>query len=128
MKSPESTRFTLLARLSAAAGILLGNGHRDSCAAVREASEILAALPPQDKSEAERLEGLRAVRQWHYDQYYDFSRRAKEQQKKSDSRMFQVDSRDAFERAANAFLDKANVHLRNVRLLNELFPAHDKVK
>lgn len=143
MKSAESTRFTLLTRLAAAAGLLLGSGHRDSGAAVREASELLAALPdPNDihtaanqltrETESPMLMGnlteLRAIRQWHYDQYYDYAKRAKEQQKKSDSRMFRRDSRDAFERAASGFLAKANQHLRFVRSLNQFFPAHDKVQ
>jgi hypothetical protein len=70
---------------------------------------------------------IRAVRQWHYDQYLDYAQRAGEMQKKSDSRMFQRDSRDAFERTAQAYQAKASQHLRFVRALNELFPEADRL-
>lgn len=143
MKSAEATRKTLLTRLAAAAGLLLGGGHKDSSAAVREATELLTALPEANdihtaanqmarQTDTPLLMGnlaeIRALRQWHYDQYYDYSKRANEQQKKSDARTFERDSRDAFERAANAFRGKANQHLRFVRSLNAFFPASDKVQ
>lgn len=139
----ESTRFKLLSRLAAAAGLLRGHGHPDSSAAVREASEALAALPEsndittaanQVARDAEspllvgNLNELRAIRKWHFDQYYDYAARAKEQQRKSDRRMFERDSRDAFERTADAYLKKANQHLRFVRSLNQFFPASDMVQ
>jgi hypothetical protein len=74
------------------------------------------------------LNDLRALRQWHYDQYYDYARRGAEMQKKSDNRIFERESRDAFERTAQGYRTKANQHLRFVRTLNQFFPDHDKVQ
>lgn len=131
MKSKESQRATLLARLAAAAGLLVGHGHKDSCSAVREASDLINALPKDNEHPAPLLLGnldeLRAIRQWHYDQFNDYNKRAADARKKSDSRMFTSDSRDAYERTANGFQSRANQHLRFVRSMNALFPARDGV-
>lgn len=143
MKSAESVRHTLMARLSAAAGLLLGSGYKDSCEAVMEAQEVIRAMPFADDINAAlynkdreasdpllmgNLQPLRELRAYHYERYVDLTTRANEQQKKSDSRMFQADSRNAFEKVANAYRDKANRHLRFVRSLNDFFPASDRVK
>ena len=143
MKSPDATRRTLLARLSAAAGLHLGSGHKDSCEAVKEAQEVIRAMPfaddinaalyPNPAREASEpllmgnMDRLRELRQWHYSQYADLTSRANDAQKKSDSRMFESSSRNDFERVANGYRTKANQHLRFVRTLNDFFPSSDKV-
>jgi len=136
----------LLTRLRAAAGILLGAGHRDSSEAVLEAIDVLKALPFADNinaalypSEDDKrvapsplligdLEALRVLRQYHYDRYKDRTARGSEMQQKACSRMFQRDSRDAFQRTADAYLAEANRHLRFVATLNAFFPESDRVK
>lgn len=144
MKSAEATRVTLMARLSAAAGLLLGYGHKDSHAAILEAQEVIRALPFADdinaalynakgrEAEAPMLMGglqpLRELRQYHYDQFIDLSNRANEQQKKSDGRLFSASSRDAFEKVAHDLRARANRHLRFVRSLNDFFPANERIK
>lgn len=117
----KEIRSNLLTRLAAAAGLLLGSGHRDSHGAVVEAADLITKTPSGSISE------LRAIRQWHYDQYRDLSHRASQAQRKSDSRMFNADSRNDFERVAQGFQTRANQHLRFVRSMNSFFPEHDAV-
>ena len=112
-------------RLTAAAGLLLGHGHRDSSAAVLESAELLQVA---NGPKGEDLAALRELRQWHYDQFHDYSNRAAQMEKKANSRTFQADSRNAFERTATAYLKAGNQHLRFVRTLNVLFPESDRVK
>jgi hypothetical protein len=115
---------TLSDRLTAAAALLLGHGHRDSSAAVRESQELLqVSAGPK----GEDLSALRELRQWHFDQYHEYSRRANEMEKKAASRTFQADSRSAFERTADGYRKIGNQHLRFVRNMNVLFPKSDKV-
>lgn len=122
----KDQKSSLLARLSAAAGILLGTGYRDSSEAVTEAKDILSA--PQPALSPAQVDSLRSVRRWHYEQYQDYAARASELMKKAGGRLFEAESRDAFERAAEGFQTKANAHLRFVRSLNGLFPANEAIK
>jgi hypothetical protein len=80
------------------------------------------------RPEANPLDELRKVRQFHFDQFYDYRNRAANLQKRAAGRIFQTDSRDAFERAANDYEFKANQHLRFVRALNAFFPEEDRVQ
>jgi hypothetical protein len=143
MKSPEATRITLMARLNAACGFLAGHRHHDSAAAVKEAQEVIRALPfaddinaalyPTGNREAENplllgnLDKLRDLRTWHYAQYMDYTARAIEMQKKSDGRLFKSIERCDFERVADSYRAKANQHLRFVQTLNGFFPEKDRV-
>jgi hypothetical protein len=115
----------LKTRLATAAGLLLGHGHRDSCAAVRESSDLLSS---QTVPTGESLNALRELRQWHYDQFHDYANRAAQMDKKADQRTFDGEARRAFEKTATAYSAKANQHLRFVRHMNALFPDSDKVQ
>lgn len=115
---------TLHDRLLGAAGLLLGYGHRDSSAAVREAAD---SLESSQGPKGEDLAALRAIRQWHYDQYLDYTKRAADMEKKAAGRLLQADSRNAFERTANAYRRTAAQHLRFSRNMNVLFPTSDSV-
>lgn len=143
MKSPDATRITLLARLTAACGFLTAHRHKDSAEAVKEAQEVIRALPfaddinaalyPTGNRQAENpllignLDKLRELRSWHYAQYMDMTARAIDMQKASDSRMFKSAERCDFERVADAYRSRANQHLRFVQTLNAFFPDKDRV-
>jgi hypothetical protein len=116
---------TLADRLTAAAALLLGHGHRDSSAAVRESAELLQVA---GGPKGEDLAALRELRQWHYDQYVDYSHRAAAMEKKASGRSYEPQSRDAFERTATGYRRVGNQHLRFVRTLNVLFPKSDRVQ
>jgi acetoin utilization deacetylase AcuC-like enzyme len=115
---------TLNDRLLGAAGLLLGHGHRESSAAVREAISVLEV---SQGPKGEDLAALRAIRQYHYDQYVSFSQRAAEMEKKAAGRLDKGDSRDAFERTATSHRRVASQHLRFARNMNVLFPTSDSV-
>jgi hypothetical protein len=142
MKAPEAVRATLMARLTSTVHTLKHLLYHDSAKAVEEAQEVIRALPFADDINAalynprERaaesplllgnLTKMRELRQWHYEQYIDFTNRANEMQKRCDRRMLS-ETRNDFERVANDYRTKANRHLRFVRSLNDFFPAQDKV-
>lgn len=139
-------KATLITRLSAAAGFLLGARYPDSSEAVKEAIEVIRAVPYGEAINAalyptedigrrlwdgiaqERKERFRALRKFHYDEAMDYAQRATQLQKRSDGRIFERESRDAFERTAQEYRRKSNQHLRYVQTLNELFPEDDRVQ